>query len=140
LKSFRRSATSASPAMRAWPYWLALCTSTRTQRSPLCSSFSTTRPVQRTAWPRCVMPWKRTSKRRSCDCGAHCVSEPAEPGHAQHALREHVGHAGLAREVGVDVDRVVVARGAREERERGAVDGWELQCRQLVADLHVVVA
>ncbi|MDT4871684.1 hypothetical protein FQZ97_1068260 [compost metagenome] len=66
--------------------------------------------------------------------------QPPEPRHAQHALRKHVGHAGLAREVGVDVDRVVVARGAREERERGAAHRRELQRGKFVADLDGVVA
>ena len=112
-----------------WPNWLALCSSMRTQRSPSCSSFSTTRPLQRIALPRCVMPRKRTSKRRSRLCGTQPVSSAAEPGHAQHAVREHVGHAGAAREVDVDVDRVVVARGAGEQRERGAVDRRQLQRR-----------
>ncbi|MNT56392.1 hypothetical protein D3C72_1936850 [compost metagenome] len=38
------------------------------------------------------------------------------------------------------MDRVVVARGAREERERGAVHRRELQRGKFVADLDGVVA
>src|SRR5574343_667713 len=43
----------------------------------------------------------------------HPVGERArQVGHRQHAVREHVLHAGLAGEVEVDVDGVVVTRGA----------------------------
>src|ERR1700761_570065 len=65
--------------------------------------------------------------------------QPSEPGHAEHALGEHVRHAGAPREVGVDVDRVVVARGAGEEGQRAALDRRQLQRGQLVADLDGVM-
>jgi hypothetical protein len=64
--------------------------------------------------------------------------QAAQPGHAQHALGEDIGPAGAAREVQVDVDRVVVARCAGEERQHAAVHRWQLQWRQFIADLHGV--
>ena len=52
----------------------------------------------RIALPRWVMPWQ--SARRSGATGVTAVptavSNAAEPGHAQHPLREHVGHARAA--------------------------------------------
>ena len=60
--------------------------------------------------------------------------QPAQPRHAEHALREHVRHAGAARDVGVDVNLVVIAGCTGEQRQRRAVHGRQLQRRQFVTD------
>ena len=61
--------------------------------------------------------------------------EPPEIGHREHPLREDVVHPGRARDVQVQVDRVVVARAAREERERRATDRGDGELGELRADL-----
>ena len=97
------------------------------------SSFSTTRPVQRIALPRCVMPWKRTSKLAQLRLRRPPRQQAPQPGHAQHAWANTSGMPDPAREVDVDVDRVVVARAPAN---RASVCGprRQLQRRQFVAD------
>jgi hypothetical protein len=61
--------------------------------------------------------------------------QPAQPGHRQHAVREHVGVAGAPGKVDVDMDRVVVARGAAVQRQRGAAQRFGSEGRQGVTRL-----
>ncbi|MNY55136.1 hypothetical protein D3C86_1910860 [compost metagenome] len=61
--------------------------------------------------------------------------QATEVGHRQHAVGEHVGHAGLACVIGVDVDGVVVTRRTGKQRQGGAVDRRQGQRWQGVADV-----
>ena len=61
--------------------------------------------------------------------------QPAEVGHREHALGEDIVQAGRPRDVEVDVHRVVIARRAREQSQRGPGDRADLQGRQLGADV-----
>ena len=132
------SATSASPTILVWPNWLALCSSMRTQRSPSLlelldhAAAAAHRVAEMGDALEARVEAAQPALRRPAG------EQPAEPGHAQHALREDVRHAGAARDVDVDVDRVVVAGSAGEQRQRRAVHGRQLQRRQFVADLNGV--
>src|SRR2546426_852990 len=58
--------------------------------------------------------------------------EPSEVRHREHSVREDIGEPDRSRVVEVDVDRVVVARCARKERQGRTVDGiyrqrWEFR-------------
>src|SRR6218665_191187 len=64
--------------------------------------------------------------------------QPPDIGGREHAVRKHVVEAGAAGEVDVDVDRVVVARGAGIQRQRGAGDRGQLERGDAVAHLHVL--
>ncbi|CAI8856072.1 hypothetical protein EMIT0P294_220018 [Pseudomonas sp. IT-P294] len=61
--------------------------------------------------------------------------QAAEVGHRQHSVGEHVGHAGPARVIGIDVNGVVIPRRAGKQAQRGAVDRRQGQWRQGVADV-----
>src|SRR5690606_8557947 len=66
--------------------------------------------------------------------------QPPEPGHGQHAMREHVGQSSRARVVDVHVNGVVVARSATVKRQRQARQRRQLDGRKLGAHLNVIKA
>jgi hypothetical protein len=53
----------------------------------------------------------------------HPVHEQAaQPGHRQHAVGENIRHAGATGNIEIDMDGVVIARGAGEQRQRAAAN------------------
>src|SRR2546426_499953 len=61
--------------------------------------------------------------------------EAAQPGHYEHAMREHIRHAGPARVIDIDVDRMVIARGAGEQRKHGPVHRREDEIGERISEL-----
>ncbi|MNR27800.1 hypothetical protein D3C85_1450870 [compost metagenome] len=65
--------------------------------------------------------------------------QPTEVGRRQHAVGKHIGHAGLACKVDINVDRIVVTRRTAIESQGGAVDGRQVQRGQCIANLDIAV-
>src|SRR5690606_27979456 len=56
-----------------------------------------------------------------------------------HAVAENIGHAGGVCRVDIDMDRIVVTGGAREQRQRGARNRGGPHRRQGVTDSYAAV-
>ncbi|MNC71181.1 hypothetical protein D3C75_1220700 [compost metagenome] len=61
--------------------------------------------------------------------------QAAKVGGRQHAVGKHIGLARAACKIEVDMHLVVIAGSTGIQRQRGAIDRWQLQRRECVTHL-----
>ena len=129
----------ASPASLTSPFSSLVVSVSFARLSPLSSISSVTCPSQVSRAPSWVIAAKRVENERMPGGRNRVGQRLAEIGHDQHAVREDIGKAGRPGEVDVDMDRIVIARGAAIQRQRVARDRRKRLVNDALADRGMIV-